>query len=78
LYRDILDFKKGYHPRTNIGKDENVDLLADCYSILARWRNQFPQLFIPYGVSDVRQAEIHTAEQLEPEPSAFEIEMAIA
>ena len=28
------------------------------------------------GVNDVRQTEIHTAEQLVPEPSAFEVDMA--
>jgi len=30
-----------------------------------------------YGVNDVRQAEMHTAEQLLPEPRAFEVELAI-
>jgi len=30
-----------------------------------------------HGVNDVRQTEIHTAEPLVPEPSAFEVEMAI-
>ena len=30
-----------------------------------------------HGVKDVRQAEIHTAEPLVPEPSAFEVELAI-
>jgi hypothetical protein len=30
-----------------------------------------------HGVSDVRQTEIHTAEPLVPEPSAFEVELAI-
>jgi hypothetical protein len=30
-----------------------------------------------HGVSDVRQAEIHTAELLVPEPSALEVELAI-
>jgi hypothetical protein len=30
-----------------------------------------------YGVSDVRQPEIHTAEPLVPEPSALEFELAI-
>ena len=29
------------------------------------------------GVNDVRQTEIHTAKPLVPEPSAFEVEMAI-
>jgi hypothetical protein len=29
------------------------------------------------GVSDVRQREMHTAEPLVPEPSAFQVEMAI-
>jgi hypothetical protein len=30
-----------------------------------------------HGVNDVRQREIHTAEPLVPEPSAFEVQMAI-
>ena len=30
-----------------------------------------------HGVKDVGQAEIHTAEPLVPEPSAFEVEFAI-
>jgi hypothetical protein len=77
LYRDIRDFKKGYQSRTNVGKDEKGDLVTDCYSIVAGWRNQFSQLFIADGVSDVRQTEKHTAEPLAPEPSAFEVEMAI-
>jgi hypothetical protein len=39
------------------------------------------ELFLPdinvHGVSDVRQADIHTAEPLVPEPSALEVELAI-
>jgi hypothetical protein len=30
-----------------------------------------------HGVDDVRQAEVHTAEPLVPEPSAFEVEVAV-
>jgi hypothetical protein len=30
-----------------------------------------------HGDSDVKQTEIHTAEPLVPEPSAFDVEMAI-
>jgi len=37
----------------------------------------FFQLLNVHGFSDVRQKEIHTAEPLVPEPSAFEVEMAI-
>ena len=44
---------------------------------MARWRNYFSQLFNVHGVKDVRQAEIHTAEPLVPEPSAAEVELAI-
>jgi hypothetical protein len=44
---------------------------------LVRWSNHFSQLFGIHGVNDVKQTEIHTAEALVPEPSAFEIEMAI-
>ena len=39
LYRGISDFKKGYHPRTDVLKDETGDLVADCYSIMAKWKN---------------------------------------
>jgi hypothetical protein len=39
---------------------------------MARWR-----ILNVQGVSDVRQAEIHTAETLVPEPSALEVELAI-
>jgi len=70
LYMGINDFKKGYQPRCNIMKDEKGDLVADCNSIVARWRNYFSQLFNVHGVKDVRQAEIHTAEPLVTEPSA--------
>jgi hypothetical protein len=44
---------------------------------LARWRNYFSQLLNVHGDNDVRQTEIDTAEPLVPEPSAFEVEMAI-
>jgi hypothetical protein len=33
LYRGINDFKKRYQPRTNIVKDEKVDLVADSHII---------------------------------------------
>jgi hypothetical protein len=71
----IGDFQKGHQPRTNIVKDEG-DLVTDCHSILARWKNHLSQLFSVQGVSYVRQTDIHIAEPLMPEPSAFEVEMA--
>ena len=77
LYRGINDFKKGYQPRTIIVKDKKGDLVADSHSIMARWRNYFSQLLNVNGVNDVRQAEIHTAEPLVPEPSVCEFELAI-
>ena len=77
MNRGINDFKKGYQPRCNIVKDEKGDLVADSHRIVARWRNYFSQLFNLYGVKNVRQAEIHTAEPLVPEPSAAEFELAI-
>src|SRR5215475_5791408 len=77
LYKGINYFKKGYQPRTTIVKDEKGDLVADSRSIMARWRNNFSQILNIHGASDVRQAEIHTAEPLVPEPSALEVELAI-
>jgi hypothetical protein len=74
LYRGVNDCKKGYQPRTNIVKDEKGDLVSDCHSILTRWRNYFSQLLNVHGD---KQTEIHTAEPLVPEPSAFEVEMPI-
>jgi hypothetical protein len=73
LYWGISDFKKVYQPRTNIVWAEKVDLVTDCHSILASWRNNFSQLFIVHEVSDVKQAEI----PLVPELSALEVEVAI-
>jgi len=76
LYRGINDFKKGYQPRTLIIKDDKGDLVVDSYSIMTRWRHYFSQLLNVHGAKDVRQAEIHTAEPIVPEPSAFEVELA--
>jgi hypothetical protein len=58
-------------------KDDKGDLVANSHSILARWRNYFSQLLNVNGVDDVRQAEVHTAEPLVPQRSAFEVELAI-
>ena len=77
MYRDINDFKRTYQPRTNTVKDEKGGLVADSHSILARWRNNFSQLLNIHGVNDGRQTEIHTAEPLVPEPSAYEVKLAI-
>jgi hypothetical protein len=77
FYRGMGDLKKSYLPGNNTVRNEKGDLVRDCHSILARWRKHFPQLFSVHGVSCVRQTEIHTAEPLVPEPSAFEVEMTI-
>jgi hypothetical protein len=52
-------------------------LIADSHSIKASWKYYFSQILNVHGVSDVRQAKIHTAEPLVPEPSALEVELAI-
>jgi hypothetical protein len=44
---------------------------------LTRWRNYFFQLLNVHGDNDVKQTEIYTAEPLVPEPSGFEVAMAI-
>ena len=78
LYRGIKVFQKGYQPRCNIVKDEKGDLVEDSHRFVVKWRNYFSQLFNVHGVKDVGQAETHTAaEPLVPEPSAFEVELAI-
>ena len=52
-------------------------MVADSHNVMARWRNYFSQILNVHRVSDVRQAEIHTAGPLVPEPSALEVELAI-
>jgi hypothetical protein len=57
--------------------DEKGDVVADPHSIMARWRNYFSQLLNVHRFKDDGPVEIHTAEPLVPEPSSFEIELAI-
>jgi hypothetical protein len=52
-------------------------ICSQTHSILDSWGIHFSKLLNVYGVNDVRQTEIHTAEALVPELSAFEVEMAI-
>ena len=52
-------------------------MVADSHSIMTRWRNYFSQLLNVHWAKEVRQAEIHTAEPLVPEPSALEVVLAI-
>ena len=52
-------------------------MFADYDSSLAKWMNSFSQILNVHGVNDVRQREINTAEQLVPEPSSSEDELAI-
>ena len=77
LYRGINEMKNGYQPRTRIVKDEKGDLVADSHSIMVRWRNYLSQILNVHGVSDVRQAEIHTVEPLVPKLSVLEVALAI-
>jgi len=50
LYRSISDFKKGYQPGIDIVEDDKGALVADCYSVLARWRNCFSQILNVFWV----------------------------
>jgi hypothetical protein len=70
------EFKRGYHPRSILVKDENYCLLADSHNILNRWKNYFSQLFNVHSIHDVRQI-IHTAEPIVCHPSPFEVEIGI-
>jgi hypothetical protein len=42
-----------------------------------KWRKHFSQLLNVHGINEVKQTELHTAEPLVHEPSAFEFELAI-
>jgi hypothetical protein len=77
LFRGISDCKKGYQPRTNIVKNEKGNLFTYFHTNLVRRRNHFSWQLNVDGVNDVRQTETRKAEPLVPEPSAFEVELAI-
>jgi hypothetical protein len=77
LCRAISALENGYQTRTNIVKDEKRGLVANTYSIVARWRNYFSQPLNVRRVKGVRHTEIYTAEPLVIGSSAFEIESAI-
>jgi len=66
----------GYQPRTYIAKDDEVELVADYHSIVARWSKYFSQLWNVHEVKDVRRTEIHTHE-LVPETNASEFHLDI-
>jgi hypothetical protein len=75
IYMGNNDVKKGYQPRSRIVKDEKGDFVANSQSIMLNWRNSFYQILNVHGFSERRQAEIHTAEPLVPEPGALELEV---
>ena len=77
MCRCIRGFKEGYQPRKGIVKDEKSDLVTECHSILARWRNHFAQPLNIHEVNDVWHSGIRTVEPLVSELSAFEVEMAV-
>jgi hypothetical protein len=58
-------------------KEENNDLLADSHNCMNRWKNCFSLLLSVLRLSDVRQIKIHTSGPLIPDPSPFEVEIAI-
>jgi hypothetical protein len=58
-------------------KDENGDL-ADSHKIFNNWNNYFSQLLNEHIVNDVRQIEVHMAEQLVHGPSRLKVEIAVA
>jgi hypothetical protein len=72
-----MNLRRVNKTRTNTVEDENGDLLADFHSISNRWEYSFCQLLNVHNVNDVRQTEMHTGESLEPEPSHFEVIIAI-
>jgi hypothetical protein len=57
--------------------DERGNLLADPHVILNGWKNYCRQVLNVHREGDVRQTEMHTAEQFLPEPSASEVEVAV-
>ena len=58
-------------------KNGNWELLADCTSILKRWKDYLSQLLNVHINNDVGDIKILNAEPLVPEPTSVEVEIAI-
>jgi len=68
---------KVFQPRTNTVNDEGGHLFTDFQIILVRWRNHFSHLLNVYRVNDISQIDVHTAEPLVHDPSAYEFGLTI-
>ena len=55
----------------------NVSVPFKTLEAVVMCRRHFSQLLNVHGVNDGRQTEIHTAESLLSEPSAFEVELLL-
>ena len=58
-------------------KDKKGDLFADSHSTSNRWKYYFYELLLNVHRVNSMQTEAHTTQPLMPEPSAFEVKMAI-
>jgi hypothetical protein len=80
-----MNLKQTVRPKTSatcIGASMTLRTVTSLERIYLRmrrviWLQASSQLLNVQGVNDVRQTEIHTAEPLVPEPSAFEVELDI-
>jgi hypothetical protein len=70
-----MNFKKGHHPRINLVKNENCDILSDSHNVL-NGQNYFSQLLNVHEVNESRQIEMHTVKPLVCEPCPDEVEIA--
>jgi len=70
-----VNLKRVTELRTNIVRDVKSNLVADFHSILNRRRIHFSHLLSVHGIDFVRWTEVHTAEPLLHEPSAFGVEV---
>jgi hypothetical protein len=55
LCKGINEFKRCFHPISNLVKNENADVLADSHNILNRRKNCFSRLLNVHSISDVKQ-----------------------
>jgi hypothetical protein len=79
MYHNIKNQTKNFKPRINICKDKNENLISDRDKIIERWKEHFNELLNKHhSINTINETqEIHTAENLIPEPSIEEVEKAV-
>ena len=77
LFKKVNDLTKEFKPSLKVIKDKNGQVLTENDQIFGRWREYCSQMYSVSQNSDVSEAEISAATDVEPEPLLDEVRWAL-